>query len=111
MVNDFYVANTTLKKSIEFTRRQINDLQKADNAAQNMQQLDHALYYAAYMRVANKDSALRAASRQVLDNLADYPKSQQFFVEQIVTQTNDIIEKNNAVFQSLGANAELPRTC
>ncbi|MEQ1635402.1 MAG: response regulator [Methylococcales bacterium] len=105
-INEFFVANTTLKKAIDFTRRQIHDLQQAGNNSQQMRQLDQELYYAAYMHIADKNSALQTLSRSIMANLGDYPASKQFFIEQIVNQFNEIIAKNSAIFQALAATTQ-----
>ncbi|NOT83684.1 MAG: response regulator [Methylococcaceae bacterium] len=102
-INEFFVANTTLKKAIDFTRRQIHDLQQAGNNSQLLRQLEQELYYAAYMHLADKNAALQTVSRSIMANISDYPASKQYFIEQVVSQVNEIIEKNKAIFQALDA--------
>ncbi len=97
-INDFFVMNTTLKKSIDFTRRQITDLQKPTKATA---QLEQELYYAAYLSVADQNSSLQNTVKTVSQDIVSFPVNQQFFVEQIVSQVNEILEKNRAIYQVL----------
>lgn len=100
-VNDFFDAKSTLKKNINFTLRQIEDVPKNSNGESALQQLKQALWYAADLNVAQEESVLRTINAQVLQTISSYPKTQQFFVEQIVSQVNEIIEKNKRIFQML----------
>lgn len=94
----FYAANNALKKAINNTRRQIVDLQKAPV---ELVQLEQALYYAAYLDVAGSDSSLVNLVHSISQRLTTYPVTQQFQIEQVITQTNGIIEKSREFFQLL----------
>ena len=97
-VNEFYLANTTLKKAIDFTRRQINALPKT---TQTLKQLEQELNYASTNYITSNNSNLQSLTAELKESVTQFPSSQQFFVEQVATQTEAIIEKNASIFKML----------
>ncbi|MCX7089679.1 MAG: response regulator [Methylococcales bacterium] len=90
-----------MKKSIDFAQRQIHELQQSGKAPPLFRQLDQELYYASYIHLTGKDSSLMKISQAVKSQLVEHPSAQQFFIEQVVAQVNDIVAKNSALFLAL----------